>query len=149
MYLAAGEIRLPDTKSEAQLVPLPLAAVRVLSALPHSKGDPWIMPSRNDGGYLADLNDYWNPVRNRTELSAVCLHDLRHSFASGGLLVVEGLPMIYELPRHTQIQTTSRYAHLANDPVKSAANRFASRITEVAGAAGTGKDLRSGFLGPH
>ena len=34
---------------------------------------------------------------------------------------------------HTQVQTTARYAHLANDPVKSAANRIASRITDMTG----------------
>ena len=55
--------------------------------------------------------------------------DLRHSFASGGLLVGEGLPMIV----HTQVQTTARYAYLSNDPVKSAANRIASRIADVVG----------------
>ena len=56
-------------------------------------------------------------------------HDLRHTFASGGLLVGEGLPMIGKLLGHTQVQTTARYAHLANDPIKSAANRIASRIS--------------------
>ena len=61
------------------------------------------------------------------------IHDLRHSFASGGLLVGEGLPMIGKLLGHTQAQTTARYAHLANDSVKSAANRTASRIAEIAG----------------
>ena len=34
---------------------------------------------------------------------------------------------------HTQVQTTARYAHLADDPVKSAANRIASRIADVIG----------------
>ena len=52
--------------------------------------------------------------------------DLRHSFASGGLLVGAGLPMIGKLLGRTQVQTTTRYAHLANDPVKSAANRIAA-----------------------
>ena len=66
-------------------------------------------------------------------LDDVRIHDLRHSFASGGLLVGEGLPMIGKLLGHTQVQTTARYAHLANDPVKSAANRIASRIAEVSG----------------
>ncbi len=41
--------------------------------------------------------------------------------------------MIGKLLGHTQVQTTACYAHLANDPVKSAANRIASRIAEVAG----------------
>ena len=34
---------------------------------------------------------------------------------------------------HTQVQTTVRYSYLANGSVKSAANRIASRIAEVAG----------------
>ena len=37
---------------------------------------------------------------------------------------------------HTQVQTTARYAHLANDPVKSAANRVTNRIADVAGRPG-------------
>ena len=41
--------------------------------------------------------------------------------------------MIGKLLGHTQVQTTARYAHLANDPVKSAASRIASRIAEIAG----------------
>ena len=36
--------------------------------------------------------------------------------------------MIGKLLGHTQVQTTARYAHLANDPVKSAANRIANRV---------------------
>lgn len=65
------------------------------------------------------------------------LDDLSHSFASGGLLVDEGRPMIDKLLGHTQVQTTARHPHLANDPDKSAANRIASRIAEVADRAYT------------
>lgn len=32
-----------------------------------------------------------------------------------------------------KVRTTARYAHLANDPVKSAANRMASRIAQISG----------------
>ncbi len=67
----------------------------------------------------------WRRIRARAGLDDVRIHDLRHSFASGGLLVGEGLPTIGKLLGHTQVQTTARYAHLANDPVKSAANRIA------------------------
>ena len=75
----------------------------------------------------------WRRIRERAGLDDVRLHDLRHSFASGGLLVGEGLPMIGKLLGHTQVQTTARYAHLANDPLKAAANRIASRIAETSG----------------
>jgi len=55
-------------------------------------------------------------------------HDLRHTFASGGLLVGEGLAMIGKLLGHTQVQTTARYAHLASDPVKQAATKISDRL---------------------
>ena len=41
--------------------------------------------------------------------------------------------LLGKLLGHTQVQTTARYAHLANDPIKSAANRIASRISKVTG----------------
>ncbi|MCY4559435.1 MAG: hypothetical protein OXF79_24300 [Chloroflexi bacterium] len=34
---------------------------------------------------------------------------------------------------HNKVQTTARYAHLADDPINSAANRISSRIAEVVG----------------
>lgn len=46
------------------------------------------------------------------------IHDLRHTFAS--LLVSGGmtLPMVGRLLGHTQAQTTLRYAHLYDDPLR-------------------------------
>jgi integrase len=59
------------------------------------------------------------------------IHDLRHSFASGAVALGEGLPMIGKLLGHTQVQTTARYAHLAADPVKAAAERVSSSIAAL------------------
>jgi integrase len=51
----------------------------------------------------------------------VRLHDLRHSFAS--ILVSSGasLSLIGQMLGHTQVQTTQRYAHLFDDPMRQAA----------------------------
>lgn len=51
------------------------------------------------------------------------VHDLRHSFAS--ILASGGasLPMIGSLLGHTQAQTTRRYSHLFDDPLRAAAER--------------------------
>lgn len=53
-------------------------------------------------------------------LQGVRIHDLRHTYAS--LLVSRGasLPLIGALLGHTQAQTTQRYAHLWDDPLRSA-----------------------------
>ena len=108
-------------------------AIAVLERIDRRDGNPWVIAGRKPGGHLTDLQHPWRRIRARAGLDDVRIHDLRHSFASGGLLVGEGLPMIGKLLGHTQVQTTARYAHLANDPVKSAANRIASRIAEVSG----------------
>ena len=131
--LDTGELRLPDTKTGAKLVHLGEPAIAVLRDIQRQDDNPWVIAGRKEGGHLTDLQHPWRRIRARAGLDDVRIHDLRHSFASGGLLVGEGLPMIGKLLGHTQVQTTARYAHLANDPVKSAANRIASRIAEVAG----------------
>ena len=131
--LEAGELRLPDTKTGAKVVHLGEPAIAVLRDIQRQDDNPWVIAGRKEGGHLTDLQHPWRRIRARAGLDDVRIHDLRHSFASGGLLVGEGLPMIGKLLGHTQVQTTARYAHLANDPVKSAANRIATRIAEVAG----------------
>ncbi len=131
--LAAGLLRLPDSKTGAKAVPLGGPAVAVLESIDREDGNPWVIRGRKPGSHLTDLQHPWRRIRSRAGLEDARIHDLRHSFASGGLLVGEGLPMIGKLLGHTQVQTTARYAHLANDPVKSAADRIARRIAEVAG----------------
>ena len=43
------------------------------------------------------------------------------------------LPMIGKLLGHTQVTTTARYAHLAADPVKAAADQVAQSIASALG----------------
>jgi integrase len=61
------------------------------------------------------------------------LYDLRHSFASIGAGGGLSLAIIGRLLGHTQQRTTQRYAHLADDPLREAANKIGAVI------AGTGK----------
>ena len=76
-----------------------------------------------------------------TGLVDVRIHDLRHSFASGAVALGESLPMIGKLLGHTQVQTTARYAHLAADPVKAAAERVSTSIAALIGGQ-TGEVVR-------
>ena len=47
------------------------------------------------------------------------IHDCRHSYASHALALGESLPIIGRLLGHTQVETTARYAHLAQDSVRT------------------------------
>ena len=126
--LDAGELRLRDSKTGARTVPLSPAAVTVLAALPRVPGNPWVIAGRKPGTRLSNINEQWHRVRKRARLENVRLHDLRHSFASRALALGESLPMIGRLLGHTQVETTARYAHLARDSVREAAERIAASI---------------------
>ena len=56
------------------------------------------------------------------------IHDLRHSLASRALALGESLPLIDKLLGHTQVQTTARYAHLANESVKASGSGVGDSI---------------------
>ena len=134
--LEAGELRLPDTKTGARVVPLSPSAVRVLAALLRSPGNPWVIPGRQPGTHLRALSDAWEVIRARAQLEGVRIHDLRHSFASRALALGESLPMIGKLLGHSQVETTARYAHLARDSV----HESAARVTESLAADVLGED---------
>ena len=128
VHLAAGEIRLRDSKTGPRVVALPPAAARVLEGLPRVAGNPWVVAGRRPGTRLTHLAYYWSQVREPAGLADVRLHDLRHSFASRALALGESLPMIGRLLGHAKLQTTARYAHLARDSVRESAARVAASI---------------------
>ncbi|MCY4513665.1 MAG: site-specific integrase, partial [Candidatus Tectomicrobia bacterium] len=104
------------------------AAVSVLSALPRKEDSPWVIAGKKPGAHLTDIQKPWRRIRSRAELEDVRIHDLRHSFASRALALGESLPMIGKLLGHTQVQTTARYAHLANESVKASGSRVGDSI---------------------
>ena len=137
--LAAGELRLPDSKTGARLVPLSPAAAEVIAELPRTPGNPWVISGRKAGAPLRNLQYPWEILRARAGLDDVRIHDLRHSFASRALALGESLSMIGELLGHRRVRTTARYAHLALDSVKTSASRVAGSIESdlVAGGGAT------------
>jgi len=76
--------------------------------------------------------------QGQDRIDHVRIHDLRHTYASNA--VSSGMPiqMVGRLLGHTQIQTTMRYAHLADDPVRRAAEENAARLNEALGIVNSG-----------
>jgi site-specific recombinase XerD len=62
------------------------------------------------------------------------MHDLRHTYASH--LVSDGVPLavVGKLLGHTKSATTERYAHLADNPLSEATNRFGDILKRAKGA---------------
>ena len=101
--------------------------------------NPYVIMGRNPSTHLVNIRKPWLRIRARAGLKDVRIHDLRHSFASFGAGAGLSLPMIGKMLGHTQAQTTQRYAHLASDPLKRAAETVASSIN--AAMKGNGEDV--------
>jgi integrase len=127
-FITDNGMELPDSKTGARRIPLPNAARAVLSTLPRIAGNPYVIAGKVAGKYATDLQHPWRRIRERAGLKGVRIHDLRHTYASNA--VSSGMPiqMVGRLLGHTQLQTTMRYAHLADDPVKQAAEENAARL---------------------
>ena len=128
--LEARELRLPDTKTGPRTITLSPEAATVLSRIPRLPDNPFVIPGKIKGKPMRNLNDPWDIVCERAGLEDMRLHDCRHSYASRALALGESLPMIGRLLGHTQVETTARYAHLAQDSVRESAVRVADSIAE-------------------
>jgi integrase len=126
-------LRLPDSKTGAKVVHLGQPAIEHLKGAAGMNGNPWVITGALEGKRLSDLQPFWQRVRARAGLKDARIHDLRHTFASTAVASGQGLPMIGKLLGHTQVQTTARYAHLAADPVRSAADSVSSSLQQALG----------------
>ena len=97
------------------------------------RGNPHvIVGGRKEGALtLSGLEQVWQEVRKVAQLEDVRLHDLRHSFASVAVGGGASLPILGKLLGHTTVQTTARYAHLASEPLRTAADRISSVIADA------------------
>jgi integrase len=144
--LGRGLLLLPDSKTGKKTIVLSGAALQIIADLdktsdfviaglkPKSKtkasgighNQPPDEPPADKP--RADLHRPWLLVCRGAGLTRVRLHDLRHTYASFGASGGLGLPMIGGLLGHADSKTTARYAHLANDPMRRAADLIAGGI---------------------
>ncbi len=122
---------LSDSKTGPRMVPLGAPAVELLAKAPRTHGNPFVIPGRREGGHFIGLPKVWKRIRTAAGLEDVRLHDLRHSFASVGAGGGLSLPILGKLLGHSQPVTTSRYAHLAADPMQRAAEQITSEIASA------------------
>ena len=128
-----GMLLLPDSKTGRKPVILSGAGIAVLEGIPRV-GDYVIAGLRAEKA-RRDLKRPWEAIRHRAALGPIRLHDLRHTFAATGAGSNLGLPVIGKLLGHKRAETTSRYAHIAADPLKAAADAIASKLVAKMGEA--------------
>jgi integrase len=116
-------------------LPLSAPALQLVADIRRVRGDvkpdDYVFPGQRPGQPLQHLRSCWVAVCRRAGLTDVRVYDLRHTFAATGAGGGLSLPLIGRLLGHTQHRTTQRYAHLADDPLREAADKIGSAITNA------------------
>lgn len=112
-------------------LPLSSQVVDLLKEMKEIEEGKYLFPSKIPGQPLQDIKKAWHTICKGAGLEGVRLHDLRHTHASH--LVSSGLSLsiVGKLLGHTQASTTQRYAHLADAPLRQAAEFFGDKVRKI------------------
>ena len=143
--------RIPKTKSgKVRHIPLSRGALSVLEALEnlcmegklgeHLKAysladmtQRYIFANIRTGQPYVSFFYSWNAARVRAGMPDLRVHDLRHSFASFLVNAGRSLYEVQELLGHSDIRTTSRYAHLSRERLIAAVEVVPFVAVEIKG----------------
>lgn len=121
--LNAGALRLEETKTGPQVVPLSRAALELFRRRSErAEGTPWAFPSRTPDAPLAGLQRAWQRVCDRAGIDGACVHSLRHSFATRALEVGVDSRLVMGLLGHRDRRSLDRYQHPTIDALRRAAD---------------------------
>ena len=111
-------------------LPLSEASVALVRAMEAERGkvSVFLFPNRHGSDHIKDLKSFWRRVTASAELVDYRIHDNRHTHASHLVSSGMSLPIVGRLLGHTNPSTTQRYAHLADDPLRRAAEVMGQKI---------------------
>jgi integrase len=129
--LNAGTWSKPPSSTKQQRhhqVPLSAPARQLLNRIHKESTGPWVFPGR-DGRPRENFKFDWKQILKAAGIAQLRVHDLRHSFASNLVSAGFSLPLVGALLGHATPTTTARYAHLAHDPLREAAERVGAIVS--------------------
>ncbi len=126
-----GILFLKQSKTGQKPIFLNKPASKVIASIPRLADNPYVIVGRTPGRHLINLQKPWSRIRKLADIEDVRLHDLRHSFASLAAGSGASLPLIGGLLGHSQPQTTARYAHLADNPLKEVNEKVGEKLQDI------------------
>ena len=114
-------------------LPLSAQAIALVSSI-RERSDPkseYLIQGEKAGRPLTNLKRFWREVLGQAGIENYRLHDNRHTYASHLVSSGMSLEVVGRLLGHTNASTTQRYAHLADNPLREAANGFADKLEQL------------------
>jgi integrase len=125
----ALHIRMENAKSKkSRYVQLNSMALAVLEDLEQLRVNPYIFPGGNPGSHIINPKKLFNTVKAKAKLEDVCIHTLRHTFATLSIAAGTDLYVVQSQLGHANYKTTQRYAHISPQRIKTATENVAKEI---------------------
>jgi integrase len=114
-------------------LPLSKQALQVLWQLKKidKNKSEYLFPNQSGEKPIRDIKHFWEKIIKEAKLENVRIHDLRHTHASHLVSSRLSLSIVGKLLGHTQASTTQRYAHLADEPLRQAADLFGNKVNDL------------------
>ena len=114
-------------------LPLSGAATALLTAMQANDDtlSTYVFPGCRKDKPMSDLKKFWRSVVKAADIEDYRIHDNRHTHASHLVSRGASLAVVGRLLGHTNPLTTQRYAHLADDPLRDAAELFGKRFVKI------------------
>ncbi|WP_245882644.1 tyrosine-type recombinase/integrase [Yoonia sediminilitoris] len=108
------------------------AAVVLLKGIRETQSNEsmFVFPGRSKTKHIVDLKKFWKSVLTDAEIHDYRIHDNRHTHASQLVSSGMSLTIVGRLLGHTNPLTTQRYAHLADEPLRAAAEVMAGKLSK-------------------
>ena len=141
-----GALELSDSKTGARRIPISKEAEAIIISVPQAVHTNYVFWANGPRGFITDFQKPWRRIREQAGLEDVRIHDLRHTFASLAVQQGVSLQLVGKLLGHSQLQTTMRYAHLAETDVRNAANTVADVVNLATSAEDTADRSKTAFV---
>jgi integrase len=128
-----ASLRFQDSKTGRSVRPLSGTAMALLNSLPRTAESTYVFPSEDGRTFYQGTKRFWAKVVTQAGLPGVTPHTLRHTIGSTAVSSGETLAMTGALLGHSNIQSTSIYAHMQQDPARQAADRVVTPIAVALG----------------
>jgi integrase len=99
-----------------------------LLGLPRLADNPYVFIGKLPGKPIVNVSKAWGRIIDVAGLPGLRIHDLRHTVGSVGVTSGASLALLGGVLGHRSPQTTARYAHLSDDPVRATSESIAERI---------------------
>lgn len=113
-------------------LPLSKAAVALLEDVHEAQrnGSNFVFSGKSKFKPLVDLKKFWKSLIKDADITDYRIHDNRHTHASQLVSSGMSLAIVGRLLGHTNPMTTQRYAHLADEPLREAAEVMANKMNK-------------------